>query len=47
MKNELQKIIESCNVNKIKKMNSNELIFLLGSINQKLKSIKNEITTTN
>ena len=38
----LQKIEESCSSNKIKKLNTNELIFLLGKINSELKQFKKE-----
>lgn len=38
----LQKIEESCSSNKIKKLNNNELIFLLGKINSELKQLKKE-----
>lgn len=39
----LQKIEDSCSINKISKLNSNGLVYLLGKINQELKTLKREI----
>ena len=39
----LQKIEDSCNLNKISKLNNNGLVYLLGKINQELKTLKKEI----
>jgi hypothetical protein len=39
----LQKIEDSCSINEISKLNNNGLVYLLGKINQELKTLKKEI----